>query len=249
MPNDQGRHGDGAYWPLDIDRSSLNEPPVGQRKPSAGNGAVLLVLGVAGGVAVGDGGRGRLDLRPALRGEEEERKGSQKEPRPPDLWIHHEEMELKNLEKAPESEPPRRESPAAEGQEIQGEGKTSELQAAKKNLPQAAPEPAEVGSGASTLERSGISRRAQLLIPMNSQNSNAAVVSAIPVPTLESAQYPGILPSPPALPQFPLRPLPFPSLAMDRGCAAARSALWGKSGGIRENWEFGGFFGDFLGLF
>ncbi|XP_017592678.1 PREDICTED: netrin receptor DCC-like [Corvus brachyrhynchos] len=27
MPNDQGRHGDGAYWPLDLDRSSLNETP------------------------------------------------------------------------------------------------------------------------------------------------------------------------------------------------------------------------------
>lgn len=27
------------------------------------------------------------------------RKGSQKELRPPDLWIHHEEMEMKNMEK------------------------------------------------------------------------------------------------------------------------------------------------------
>nr|3O71_B Chain B, Peptide of Deleted in Colorectal Cancer [synthetic construct] len=26
------------------------------------------------------------------------RKGSQKDLRPPDLWIHHEEMEMKNIE-------------------------------------------------------------------------------------------------------------------------------------------------------
>nr|XP_014343067.1 PREDICTED: netrin receptor DCC [Latimeria chalumnae] len=54
----------------------------------------------------------------------------------------------------------------------------------------------------------------------------SAVVSAIPVPTLESAQYPGILPSPTCgypHPQFTLRPVPFPTLSVDRSFGAAIS--------------------------
>uniref|UniRef100_A0AAY4AE83 DCC netrin 1 receptor n=1 Tax=Denticeps clupeoides TaxID=299321 RepID=A0AAY4AE83_9TELE len=39
------------------------------------------------------------------------RKGSQKDLRPPDLWIHHEEMELKNMEKPSSLAPSGRESP------------------------------------------------------------------------------------------------------------------------------------------
>ncbi|NWV51269.1 DCC protein, partial [Daphoenositta chrysoptera] len=203
------------------------EPPVGQRKPPAGSGAVLLVLGIAGGVfvlaaAVGAWICSRRSQE-RKRKKQGKRKGSQKEPRPPDLWIHHEEMELKNLEKAPESEPPGRDCPAPNSQEILSDPKASELQPGSKNIPQAAPEPEEVGSSVSTLERSVVSRRAKLLIPMNSQTSNAAVVSAIPVPTLESAQYPGILPSPTGFPQFPLRQVPFPTLSVDRPFGAARS--------------------------
>ncbi|NXO30411.1 DCC protein, partial [Cisticola juncidis] len=111
------------------------------------------------------------------------RKGSQKEPRPPDLWIHHEEMELKNMEKAPESE-----APPQNSQEIPKEPKTSESQPGNKNIPQ------------------------------------PAVVSAIPVPTLESSQYPGILPSPTGFPNFPLRPLPFPNLLFRFPAGVAESA-------------------------
>lgn len=47
-----------------------------------------------------------------------------------------------------------------------------------------------------------------------------AVVSAIPVPALDSSQYPGILPSPScgfSHSKFSLRPMPFPSLTVDRG--------------------------------
>uniref|UniRef100_A0AAZ3PCM2 DCC netrin 1 receptor n=1 Tax=Oncorhynchus tshawytscha TaxID=74940 RepID=A0AAZ3PCM2_ONCTS len=39
------------------------------------------------------------------------RKGSQKDLRPPDLWIHHEEMELKNMEKPASAAPSGRDSP------------------------------------------------------------------------------------------------------------------------------------------
>ncbi|XP_023773602.1 netrin receptor DCC-like isoform X2 [Cyanistes caeruleus] len=51
MPNDQGRHGDGSYWPLDIDRS-INDSPVGQRNSAPGTGILLLILGISGGVSV-----------------------------------------------------------------------------------------------------------------------------------------------------------------------------------------------------
>ncbi|KAG8010951.1 Netrin receptor DCC, partial [Nibea albiflora] len=52
----------------------------------------------------------------------------------------------------------------------------------------------------------------------------SAVVSAIPVPALDSSQYPGILPSPSCgftHNKFSLRPMPFPSLTVDRGYTPA----------------------------
>uniref|UniRef100_A0AAY4A923 Netrin receptor DCC n=1 Tax=Denticeps clupeoides TaxID=299321 RepID=A0AAY4A923_9TELE len=81
------------------------------------------------------------------------RKGSQKDLRPPDLWIHHEEMELKNMEKPSSLAPSGRESPIQTCQEI-------------------AP---VTSSSISTLERSLAARRAtrtKLMIPMDSQPSN-----------------------------------------------------------------------------
>uniref|UniRef100_A0A672I704 DCC netrin 1 receptor n=1 Tax=Salarias fasciatus TaxID=181472 RepID=A0A672I704_SALFA len=46
------------------------------------------------------------------------RKGSQKDLRPPDLWIHHEEMEMKNMEKAPSVAPSGHESPIQSCQDL-----------------------------------------------------------------------------------------------------------------------------------
>lgn len=46
------------------------------------------------------------------------RKGSQKDLRPPDLWIHHEEMEMKNIEKPSGTDPAGRESPIQSCQEL-----------------------------------------------------------------------------------------------------------------------------------
>uniref|UniRef100_A0A7N8WX49 DCC netrin 1 receptor n=1 Tax=Mastacembelus armatus TaxID=205130 RepID=A0A7N8WX49_9TELE len=46
------------------------------------------------------------------------RKGSQKDLRPPDLWIHHEEMEMKNMEKAPSVAPSARDSPIQSCQDL-----------------------------------------------------------------------------------------------------------------------------------
>lgn len=46
------------------------------------------------------------------------RKGSQKDLRPPDLWIHHEEMEMKNMEKAPSVAPSGHGSPIQSCQDL-----------------------------------------------------------------------------------------------------------------------------------
>uniref|UniRef100_A0A8C6XWR1 DCC netrin 1 receptor n=1 Tax=Naja naja TaxID=35670 RepID=A0A8C6XWR1_NAJNA len=62
--------------------------------------------------------------------------------------------------------------------------------------------------------------------------NDQAVVSAIPVPTLESAQYPGILPSPTCgypHPQFTLRPVPFPTLTVERTFGTGRTVTEGPA--------------------
>lgn len=46
------------------------------------------------------------------------RKGSQKDLRPPDLWIHHEEMEMKNIEKPSGTDPTGRDTPIQSCQEL-----------------------------------------------------------------------------------------------------------------------------------
>ncbi|XP_061470633.1 netrin receptor DCC isoform X2 [Rhineura floridana] len=254
MANDQGRHGDGAYWPVDtnlIDRSSLNEPPIGQMHPPHGsvtpqkNSNLLVIIVVTVGVvtvvvvvivAVICTRRSSAQQRKKRATHSAgKRKGSQKDLRPPDLWIHHEEMEMKNIEKPSSSDPTGRDSPMQSCQDITpGSHSQSETQMGSKSASQSAPEPEEVGSSMSTLERSLAARRAtraKLMIPMDSQPSNPSVVSAIPVPTLESAQYPGILPSPTCgypHPQFTLRPVPFPTLSVDRtfGTGRKRSQCW-----------------------
>ncbi|XP_010215865.1 PREDICTED: netrin receptor DCC [Tinamus guttatus] len=249
MANDQGRHGDGSYWPVDtnlLDRSSLNEPPIGQMHPPHGsvtpqkNGNLLVIIVVTVGVitvvvvavvAVICTRRSSAQQRKKRATHSAgKRKGSQKDLRPPDLWIHHEEMEMKNMEKPAGSEPAGRESPMQGCQDMAPVTHSqSETQLGAKTAPQPAPEAEEVGSSMSTLERSLAARRAtraKLMIPMDSQPNNPPVVSAIPVPTLESAQYPGILPSPTCgypHPQFTLRPVPFPTLSVDRTFGTGRS--------------------------
>ncbi|XP_072353512.1 netrin receptor DCC [Scyliorhinus torazame] len=252
MANDQGRsvHGDGAFWPADtnlIDRSSLNEPPIGQMHPPHGsvtpqqNGNLLVIIVVSIGavmvvvvivVAVICTRRSSAQQRKKRAAHSGgKRKGSQKDLRPPDLWIHHEEMEMKNIEKPSGTDPSVRDSPMQQScQDITPVSHShSENQLTSKSGSHSGHDPDEVGSSMSTLERSLAARRGtrpKLMIPMDSQPSNPTVVSAIPVPTLESAQYPGILPSPTCgypHPQFPLRTMPFPTLTVDRGFGSAMS--------------------------
>ncbi|XP_067401447.1 netrin receptor DCC-like [Emydura macquarii macquarii] len=314
----EGRHGDGVYWPVDtnlIDRSSLNEPPIGQMHPPHGsvtpqkNSNLLVIIVVTVGVitvvvvvivavictrrssaqqrniAVAsrspnydpgphcardyrsteykDGPcpkeftiyaeRGDLNqgsptsqmstltiglkvMRKRATHSAGKRKGSQKDLRPPDLWIHHEEMEMKNIEKPSGSDPSGRDSPMQSCQDITPVSHSqSETQLGSKSASQSGPETEDVGSSMSTLERSLAARRAtraKLMIPMDSQPSNPPVVSAIPVPTLESAQYPGILPSPTCgypHPQFTLRPVPFPTLSVDRTFGTGRTVSEGPA--------------------
>ncbi|KFO77977.1 Netrin receptor DCC, partial [Cuculus canorus] len=259
MANDQGRHGDGTFWPVDtnlLDRSSLNEPPIGQMHPPHGSVTpqksnnllvvVVVTVGVLTVVAVGalvaavvicnrrSSAQQRKNRSSHSVGK---RKGSQKDLRPPDLWIHHEEMELKNMEKGSSTEGTTGESPRQSCQDLTAVGHSqSETQLGPKSAPQPGPEGEDVGGTMSTLERSLAARRAtraKLMIPMETQPSaNPGVVSAIPVPTLESAQYPGILPSPTCgypHPQFTLRAVPFPTLAVERTFGGGRSGNEGAS--------------------
>uniref|UniRef100_A0A665TNK5 DCC netrin 1 receptor n=1 Tax=Echeneis naucrates TaxID=173247 RepID=A0A665TNK5_ECHNA len=150
------------------------------------------------------------------------RKGSQKDLRPPDLWIHHEEMEMKNMEKPPSVAPSGRDSPIQSCQDLpQVALSQSESQIGSKSSHSGA-DGDEASSSISTLERSLAARRgtrSKMMIPMDSQPNNTPVVSAIPVPALDSTQYPGVLPSPSCSfthSKFSLRPMPFPSLTVDR---------------------------------
>ncbi|XP_040434383.1 netrin receptor DCC-like [Falco naumanni] len=280
MANDQDRHGDGSYWPVDtnlIDRSILNEPPIGQMHPPHSSitpqknsnliiiiiitvSVITVVVVVAVAVICTQRSSAQQRKKHATHSTGK-RKGSQKDLRPPDLWIHHEEMEMKNIEKLTGSDPTGRDSPMQSCQDITPISHSqSEMQLGSKSTPQPGPETEDVGSSMSTLERSLAARRAtraKLMIPMDSQPTNPreyqdlppapfctpqatlahlkisyAVVSAIPVPTLESAQYPGILPSPTCgypHPQFTLRPVPFPTLSVDRTFGAGRTVNEGPA--------------------
>ncbi|KAM6985917.1 netrin receptor DCC [Aplochiton taeniatus] len=251
MANDQGRHGDGGYWPSDsnlIDRSSMNEPPIGQMRPPHGsvtpqkNSNLLVVIVVSVGavtvvvvviVALICTRRSSAQQRKKRASHSAgKRKGSQKDLRPPDLWIHHEEMELKNIDKPSSAAPSGRDSPIQSCQEItQVSHSQSESHVGSKSSHSGGADGDEASSSISTLDRSLGARRptrSKMMIPMDSQPSSTPVVSAIPVPTLESSQYPGILPSPTCgytHSQFTLRSMPFPSLTMDRGYSGARTTI------------------------
>ncbi|XP_068191421.1 netrin receptor DCC [Antennarius striatus] len=246
MANDQGRGGDHAYWPSDtnlIDRSSINESPIGQMHPPHGsatpqkNSNLLVIIVVSVGavtvvvvviVALICTRRSSAQQRKKRASHSaSKRKGSQKDLRPPDLWIHHEEMEMKNMEKAPSVAPSGHDSPIQSCQDLpQVAHSQSESQIGSKSSHSGA-DADEASSSISTLERSLAARRGtrgKMMIPMDSQPSNTPVVSAIPVPALDSSQYPGILPSPSCgftHNKFSLRPMPFPSLTVDRGYTPA----------------------------
>uniref|UniRef100_A0A3Q3N5T1 Contactin-3 n=1 Tax=Labrus bergylta TaxID=56723 RepID=A0A3Q3N5T1_9LABR len=237
----KGRGGDHAYWPSDtnlIDRS-INESPIGQMRPPHGsatpqkNSNLLVIIVVSVGavtvvvvviVALICTRRSSAQQRKKRASHSAgKRKGSQKDLRPPDLWIHHEEMEMKNMEKAPSVAPSGHDSPLQSCQDLpQVAHSQSESQMGSKSSHSGADND-EASSGISTLDRSMGARRGtrgKMMIPMDSQPSNTPVVSAIPVPALDSSQYPGILPSPSCgftHNKFSLRPMPFPSLTVDRG--------------------------------
>ncbi|XP_072228705.1 netrin receptor DCC isoform X2 [Leuresthes tenuis] len=246
MANDQGRGGEHAYWPPDtnlIDRSSVNESPIGQMRPPHGsvtpqkNSNLLVIIVVSVGavtvvviviVALICTRRSSAQQRKKRASHSvSKRKGSQKDLRPPDLWIHHEEMEMKNMEKAPSVAPSGRDSPIQSCQDLpQVAHSQSESQMGSKSSHSGA-DADEASSGISTLDRSLATRRGtrgKMMIPMDSQPSNTPVVSAIPVPALDSSQYAGILPSPScgfSHNKFSLRSMPFPTLTVDRGYTPA----------------------------
>ncbi|NXG32282.1 DCC protein, partial [Dromaius novaehollandiae] len=112
----------------------LPEPPIGQMHPPHGsvtpqkNSNLLVIIVVTVGVitvvvvvvvAVICTRRSSAQQRKKRATHSAgKRKGSQKDLRPPDLWIHHEEMEMKNIEKPAGSDPAGRESPMQGCQDI-----------------------------------------------------------------------------------------------------------------------------------
>uniref|UniRef100_A0A3Q0S7A9 DCC netrin 1 receptor n=1 Tax=Amphilophus citrinellus TaxID=61819 RepID=A0A3Q0S7A9_AMPCI len=241
MANDQGRlisSSKGSDFKANHARG-LNHSPIGQMRPPHGsvtpqkNSNLLVIIVVSVGavtvvvvviVALICTRRSSAQQRKKRASHSaSKRKGSQKDLRPPDLWIHHEEMEMKNMEKAPSIAPSGHDSPIQSCQDLpQVAHSQSESQMGSKSSHSGA-DADEVSSSISTLERSLAARRgtrSKMMIPMDSQPSNTPVVSAIPVPALDSSQYPGILPSPSCgftHNKFSLRPMPFPSLTVDRG--------------------------------
>ncbi|NXA30355.1 DCC protein, partial [Ibidorhyncha struthersii] len=114
--------------------SLLSEPPIGQMHPPHGsvtpqkNSNLLVIIVVTVGVitvvvvavvAVICTRRSSAQQRKKRATHSAgKRKGSQKDLRPPDLWIHHEEMEMKNIEKPTGSDPAGRDSPMQSCQDI-----------------------------------------------------------------------------------------------------------------------------------
>ncbi|NXV16018.1 DCC protein, partial [Cepphus grylle] len=112
----------------------LSEPPIGQMHPPHGsvtpqkNSNLLVIIVVTVGVitvvvvavvAVICTRRSSAQQRKKRATHSAgKRKGSQKDLRPPDLWIHHEEMEMKNIEKPTGSDPTGRDSPMQSCQDI-----------------------------------------------------------------------------------------------------------------------------------
>ncbi|KAF1646258.1 Netrin receptor DCC, partial [Eudyptes chrysocome] len=112
----------------------LSEPPIGQMHPPHGsvtpqkNSNLLVIIVVTIGVitvvvvvvvAVICTRRSSAQQRKKRATHSAgKRKGSQKDLRPPDLWIHHEEMEMKNIEKPTGSDPAGRDSPMQSCQDI-----------------------------------------------------------------------------------------------------------------------------------
>uniref|UniRef100_A0A671V824 DCC netrin 1 receptor n=1 Tax=Sparus aurata TaxID=8175 RepID=A0A671V824_SPAAU len=236
MANDQGR--EGVYKCVCV-RLCSRQSPIGQMRPPHGsatpqkNSNLLVIIVVSVGaitvvvvviVALICTRRSSAAQRKKRASHSaSKRKGSQKDLRPPDLWIHHEEMEMKNMEKAPSVAPSGHDSPIQSCQDLpQVAHSQSENQMGSKSSHSGA-DGDEASNSISTLERSLAARRGtrgKIMIPMDSQPSNTPVVSAIPVPALDSSQYPGILPSPSCgftHNKFSLRPMPFPSLTVDRG--------------------------------
>ncbi|KAF1443487.1 Netrin receptor DCC, partial [Spheniscus demersus] len=133
MANDQGTGSKSSTnHPLIV--YLLSEPPIGQMHPPHGsvtpqkNSNLLVIIVVTIGVitvvvvvvvAVICTRRSSAQQRKKRATHSAgKRKGSQKDLRPPDLWIHHEEMEMKNIEKPTGSDPAGRDSPMQSCQDI-----------------------------------------------------------------------------------------------------------------------------------
>ncbi|XP_032809063.2 neogenin isoform X6 [Petromyzon marinus] len=175
----KGAVGEGGSWPGNpFDRASFNDAPTGQIPPPQGargsaldNNLLIIIVVTVGGVTViavivlavvctrrsaATQKKKRSAHKP--NNGSGKRKGNPKDLKPPDLWIHHETVALKPMDKSPGPDSALTDTPMTHGShEIEGYGRDSE-------------------DGMSTMERSIAARHAmrpKIVIPGESQSQHS----------------------------------------------------------------------------
>ncbi|XP_061409815.1 neogenin isoform X10 [Lethenteron reissneri] len=175
----KGAVGEGGSWPGNpFDRASFNDAPTGQIPPPQGargsaldNNLLIIIVVTVGGVTViavivlavvctrrsaATQKKKRSAHKP--NNGSGKRKGNPKDLKPPDLWIHHETVALKPMDKSPGPDSALADTPMTHGShEIEGYGRESE-------------------DGMSTMERSIAARHAmrpKIVIPGESQSQHS----------------------------------------------------------------------------
>nr|ADZ44625.1 deleted in colorectal cancer splice variant 2 [Petromyzon marinus] len=175
----KGAVGEGGSWPGNpFDRASFNDAPTGQIPPPQGargsaldNNPLIIIVVTVGGVTViavivlavvctrrsaATQKKKRSAHKP--NNGSGKRKGNPKDLKPPDLWIHHETVALKPMDKSPGPDSALTDTPMTHGShEIEGYGRDSE-------------------DGMSTMERSIAARHAmrpKIVIPGESQSQHS----------------------------------------------------------------------------
>ncbi|XP_061409807.1 neogenin isoform X3 [Lethenteron reissneri] len=198
----KGAVGEGGSWPGNpFDRASFNDAPTGQIPPPQGargsaldNNLLIIIVVTVGGVTViavivlavvctrrsaATQKKKRSAHKP--NNGSGKRKGNPKDLKPPDLWIHHETVALKPMDKSPGPDSALADTPMTHGShEIEGYGRESE-------------------DGMSTMERSIAARHAmrpKIVIPGESQSQLLATASRHHNPAKNHPSYLS-LPRPP----------------------------------------------------
>ncbi|CAM9496561.1 unnamed protein product [Lampetra planeri] len=232
----KGAVGEGGSWPGNpFDRASFNDAPTGQIPPPQGargsaldNNLLIIIVVTVGGVTViavivlavvctrrsaATQKKKRSAHKP--NNGSGKRKGNPKDLKPPDLWIHHETVALKPMDKSPGPDSALADTPMTHGShEIEGYGNRRESE-----------------DGMSTMERSIAARHAmrpKIVIPGESQSQPAASACVVPSDLLTALflhpPRPFAADSLQQSPSGEMAPGPVPGLGESDGCPTAGPA-------------------------